>query len=143
MLISLAPALVMELRAAMQLIADGVHGAPEIGRPPARGSRPRCGISARPPSLIERMTRREVPALIDHRHLKRFGEFDEVLHALFGVHARRPAMSTGFSAATRSLAASLTEPESPCGGPSRVSFGMRSVASFGDGRFLQGRCRAR
>ena len=32
------------------------------------------------------MTRGQVPGLINHRNLKRFGEFDEMLHASFGMH---------------------------------------------------------
>ena len=133
MLISLALPRVMDCRAAMELVAEGVQRAPEIGRPPARGLHPRPGISARPPRLIERMTRRQVSALIDHRRLKRFGEFDEVLHARLRNAPRVPRQAPDFRPRPRAWPASMTEPESPCGGASRVSLGMRSEASLAMG----------
>ena len=45
------------------------------------------------------------------------------------VRATRSHTITGFSAATRSLAASASAPASPCGGTTLASFGMRSVSA--------------
>ena len=49
------------------------------------------------------------------------------------VRARRSATSTGFSAATRSRANSLTALASPCGGAGTVNLGMDNLVllSFG------------
>ena len=65
----------------MQLIAEGVHDAPEIADL-EREDHVGVGDRARL-RLVQRMARREVhpPALIDHARLQRFGELDEVRHA--------------------------------------------------------------